>query len=116
MADLKSKEDALKDFQEQLQAAQQVNESLEKKILQKESEIFKSCEESQDVKKQNQDKEENMFDSVIEISKKDSELKELHSTVDSLQMKLASLESIDIERKRELESIKTENQNLSKVS
>ena len=50
-----------------------------------------------------------MFDSVIEISKKDSELKELHSTVDSLQMKLASLESIDIERKRELESIKTEN-------
>jgi len=46
-----------------------------------------------------------MFDSVIEISKKVQELKEFQITIDKMQLKIASLESIDSESKKELKGV-----------
>lgn len=49
-----------------------------------------------------------MFDSVIEISKKEQELKEFQITIDKMQLKIASLESIDSESKKELKGVQDE--------
>ena len=57
-----------------------------------------------------------MFDSVIEISKKDSELKELQATIEKLQFNLAQKESIDLETKRELNKTLEEFESSKKVS
>jgi hypothetical protein len=49
-----------------------------------------------------------MFDSVIEISKKEQELKEFQITIDKMQLKIASLESIDSESSKELKRMMDE--------